>query len=483
MASKRNSRINDLADRFSPGQHPGRNGQHATGSPRQTPLTGDPSVDEPPAEPLGLTTTRLDQIKARPTRWLVPDRIPLGKLVAYFGDGGWGKSTATLQLAADLSRGRPMLGLNYPDPIAGETLLIACEDDYEDTVVPRLLAMDADLTKIHRVDGVALAGGKTDRFTMACYLAMEEELQKNPAIRLVVIDPAGAYIGGKDDHKDSELRQLLGPLSEVANKRNVCIILVKHVNKTANAKAVQRVTGSVAWVNAVRAAFLFAPSPDNDDLVVMALAKGNLSRKPKALAFRPEALPYDELQAVLASPALAHLTPDQRAEMSRQLFRPVWKGESTFTADDLVTSKEKKERDPTKIEQAMAWIKQALGEYAWPSDELSKAGKAAGFTFDNLKEAKTRLKAEGYTASNMGRFRGIWWYGKGKPDTWKLRPESGESDPDTPETPNTPNTPDYGKEPVHSRETRESRECRGCWGSEDSGHRDTLPCEKEVFEL
>ena len=60
---------------------------------------------------------------------------------------------------------------------------------------------------------------------------------------------------------------------------------------------------------------------------------------------------------------------------------------------------------------------------AWHSEEITEAGKQAGFTFDNLKEAKVRLKEKGLRSSNQGRFQGAWWTGFGDPAGWKLRPE------------------------------------------------------------
>src|SRR4051794_34236115 len=83
--------------------------------------------------PLELATTRLDMIKPKPIRWLIPGIIPLGKLVMFAGDGGNGKSTLTLSMTADLTRGRPCFGLDYSPPPARDVLLINCEDDLADT--------------------------------------------------------------------------------------------------------------------------------------------------------------------------------------------------------------------------------------------------------------------------------------------------------------------------------------------------------------
>jgi hypothetical protein len=55
-----------------------------------------------------LIDVRADQIQARPIQWLWRNWIPLGKLVVVDGDPGLGKSTMLVDLAARLSRGRPM---------------------------------------------------------------------------------------------------------------------------------------------------------------------------------------------------------------------------------------------------------------------------------------------------------------------------------------------------------------------------------------
>lgn len=133
-----------------------------------------------------LVTTCLADIRPEPIRWLVPGYLPLGKLVILAGDGGYGKTTLTLHLAASVSRGRSCLGLSYPAHDPADVLLISCEDDHVDTVVPPLLSADADLRRIHRVDGVEEEDGRPVPFTLAYLDRMERELRRRPAVRLVV---------------------------------------------------------------------------------------------------------------------------------------------------------------------------------------------------------------------------------------------------------------------------------------------------------
>jgi putative DNA primase/helicase len=157
----------------------------------------------------GLWTTCLSTVQPEPIRWLVPGYILLGKLVLLVGDGGQGKSTLTLGLTAAVTTGGPAFGLGYQNATSGEVLLICCEDDRGDTIVPRLIVAGAKRERIHAVDGCKV-GEKTATFTLAHYRSLEAELEQRPDVRLVVIDPAGAYVGGArcDDNNDTELRTL-----------------------------------------------------------------------------------------------------------------------------------------------------------------------------------------------------------------------------------------------------------------------------------
>lgn len=161
----------------------------------------------------GPVTKRLDRYRPTPVSWLVPDYLPKGKLVLLAGDGGLGKSMLTLHLAAVLSRGQPAFGLDYPEPPRGKTLLIQCEDDAADTVLPRFLAEGGEPSLVHQLQGVRDEKGKLRPFCLAQFEILSEALKRRRHVKLVVIDPAGAYVGaaGVDDHKDADLRASSAP--------------------------------------------------------------------------------------------------------------------------------------------------------------------------------------------------------------------------------------------------------------------------------
>ncbi|MBP3959579.1 AAA family ATPase [Gemmata sp. G18] len=359
-------------------------------------------------------------VRPRAVRWLVPGRIPAGMVGLLAGDGGHGKSVTTLELAAAVTRGRCAFGMTYPNAVSGKALLICCEDDWQCTVVPRLAALGADLSRVLRVKGIGKTDGGLLDFNLAHFAELERLLTRDKDIKLVVIDPAGAYIGraGVDDNSDSELRSLLGPLSEAANRTGAAVLLVKHLNKSAGATAVQRVGGSVGYVNGVRYVYMIVPDPDDADRKLMLPIKANIL-PPGALgfAYRLRQLAPDEAGRLLLA-EWPDLDAEEVVKLAAQLFRQEW--EQDVRADpNAVASTSTRPRQKTP-EQAAEWLVSVFNEehVAYPSSVVFTAGKAAGFGRDSIYKAKDLA---GLTASKSGRCAGTWYWGTGGTDLWLLR--------------------------------------------------------------
>ena len=72
---------------------------------------------------------------------------------------------------------------------------------------------------------------------------------------LVVVDPVSSYLGKTDSHKNSEVRGVLEPLSEMAERTRVAILSVTHFAKggpNATTKALHQFIGSIAFTGAVK---------------------------------------------------------------------------------------------------------------------------------------------------------------------------------------------------------------------------------------
>src|SRR6266702_2905387 len=102
---------------------------------------------------------RLSDLKKEPMEWLWPDRIAAGSLTLIDGDPSLGKSLLTLDLAARLTTARSLPdGYVPPQPVS--VVLVGHQDGLHNTVLPRLQAAGADLSRVSpgglqpRQDGV-----------------------------------------------------------------------------------------------------------------------------------------------------------------------------------------------------------------------------------------------------------------------------------------------------------------------------------------
>ncbi len=360
-----------------------------------------------------LLTATADALRIEPVRWLVPNHIPSGMLTVLAGEGGQGKSCLTLHLAAALTRGLPALGLTYPAP-DGDALICSCEDDPARTVAPRLLAAGADLRRVHL--GAHLSGDRPRTFTLDRVPELERALTRLPAVRLLVIDPVTAFVGGSgvNDHKDSDVRSLLAPLADLAQRRRLAVILVLHLNKAPAARAVHRILGSVGYVNAARAAFVVGRDPACKERRVLAPVKTNLAEAPPSLLFTLEPSPEPEATDILSHHG-AHLADDERRDLRAQLVRVAWHGTTPLSADEALAHAGSTPRKPTRVESCANWLREQLQDGPRQSAHLEIIAIPAGFNHENLVDARQLLKAEGLQVSK--RVEG-WWVGFGDPARW-----------------------------------------------------------------
>jgi hypothetical protein len=416
-----------------------------------------------------------------PTTWLVKDFVPLRAITLLAGDGGCGKGTIMIDLAARITRGEPAWGLDYEPPPPSEVIMVGCEDSISSTVVPLLAAAGADLSKIHILEGVGGVPGGDNKgvpFTFEDLASLDAELARTPAVRLIVIDPVSAFLQpGVDDCQDASVRIVIRPLAELAERRNVSVGLVRHLNKSESGNGGNLVGGSRAWVNASRAAFLAGPDPTeegkaDDRRRVLVYTKANLSPRTRGIAYRIEGATLAEQDAILAMPKCAKLDAEAARNLRGQLRRVKWLGETDATQEDVARARRGSggERGPKKAEECAAWLRAFLGKSGWPDKEVEAAAKGAGFSFQAYRDAKYALKAEGLQSrprSGAGH-PAPWWIGFGPESGRADRPLSGVSCVDVPPdsdsnadgvsggvsggpTPSHPTTPDSKRaDPVSS---------------------------------
>lgn len=195
------------------------------------------------------------EVDAEDTEWLWWNRIPLGEVTLVAGDPGMGKSQFTAALAAKISVGMPLPdgGENHK----GDVIFASLEDSPSKTVRPRLERQGAELSRIVLPDRLKDEYGNYRRMRASDVPTIEASLVMLEKPKLLVLDPVMAYMGGKaDTNKDNEVRDILGPLAEMAQRHNMAIVVVAHLNKGDRDNIVYKVSGSVGFAGLPRSVLL-----------------------------------------------------------------------------------------------------------------------------------------------------------------------------------------------------------------------------------
>jgi hypothetical protein len=69
-----------------------------------------------------------------------------------------------------------------------------------------------------------------------------------------------------------------------------------------------------------------------------------------------------------------------------------------------------REPGPTRVEACAAWLRAFVGPFAWPDSEVEEAARKQGYTTDNIRKAKTLLRAGRPPLVSRPAYRGgPWW--------------------------------------------------------------------------
>ena len=167
---------------------------------------------------------------------MIPDRT----VTIVAGDGGDGKTTLMLQLAAAMASGRPWLGYS-PEP--APVTFLSAEDDLDE--LHRRLAMiavslDVALSDLSDLHLIPLAGrnavmgapqGKTGIVNATAVFHGLGALAQRIKPRLVVLDALADVFGGEENAR-AQARQFIGLLRGLAIDHNLAVALIAHPSLT-----------------------------------------------------------------------------------------------------------------------------------------------------------------------------------------------------------------------------------------------------------
>ena len=297
-----------------------------------------------------LKIISMDEVPVEEVEWLWYPYIPFGKLTIIHGDGGEGKTTLILQLAALLSRGEKLpCDSTEREPI--KVIYQTAEDGLGDTIKPRLLAGNADCSQIKVIDE-----------SEATLTMLDERIEKaivETGAKALILDPVQAYIGAKVDmNRANEVRAVLSQLRRIAGQYRCAIILVGHLNKAQGNKSNYRGLGSIDFQATARSVLIVGRLKDNPQIRVMVQDKSSLAPEGEPIAFEL----YKE-----------------------NGFR--WLGHYDISVDDLLSGIPKEK----KSEQAKNLILEYLSQGKYPQKELVKKAQAIGISKRVLDETKKAL--------------------------------------------------------------------------------------------
>jgi AAA domain len=323
-------------------------------------------------------------------QWLWDGRLPVGKLVMCDGDPGLSKSMSMLRIAVSVMFGKEFLDGTNP-AMTGGVVLLSAEDDLRDTIVPRLVAAGAPNNQT--IPMIHVPSGKSDgsQFSLADLndrFELEYMIAKASA-KLVVIDPINSYLGDRvDSHNDQKIRQVLAPLSEIANRTGCTIIGLRHVSKGGTGgKAVYRGLGTIGYTAAARVNFFIAEHPDEPGYFVFACSKTNLGPKPPSIKYK---------LAFAQVPGISKLVPYvENGEVCDLSADQLSEAQAKGSATDHVNDKE---------ENAVEFLRLILCDGRVSRSEVDRKASQQRIKPMTLRRAQQRLKIKPQRDGNK------WWW-------------------------------------------------------------------------
>ena len=339
----------------------------------------DSSVDGDYSDLASMLSPRVELIQAdtlipESIRWLWPGWLARGKLHLLAGAPGTGKTTIAMTLAAAISSGSALPCGHCP--AVGGVLIWSGEDDFADTLLPRLIAAGADLSRVYLV-GVVREAEQSRAFDPAYDMGeLAVAAEGRGDISLIIVDPLVSAIRG-DSHKNAEVRRGLAPLVDLANRLDACALGITHFSKSTGARdPVERVTGSIAFsaqARIVMGTVRKAVGEECEQEFILARAKSNIGPDGGGYAYGFEQVPLKESVDVTGS-------------------RVVWGDAVEGTARGLLSEPTENESNRSALAEAETFLTELLSSGAALEQIIRVEANSRGLSWASIKRAKSRLK-------------------------------------------------------------------------------------------
>ena len=335
-------------------------------------IVKDASTPRPSAPQRSVLLSCAADITPEAITWLWPGWLPAGKLTIVAGSPGTGKTTLALTLAATVSRG----GL-WPDgtrhKTPGTVLMWSSEDDPADTLVPRLIAAGADLTRIQFIRSVSNEDGEIEPFDPSRDIPiLSERLAQIGGARLMIIDPLVSAVSG-DAHRVNDVRRDLQALVDMAAAYRCAVLGVSHFAKGGKGTTpAERVIGSQAFVALARMVLVTAKD-EAAERRILARAKSNIAPDEGGVSYTLEQVTIDGIEA------------------SRVVWGAAIEGSAREILGDV---EETDDEEKTERDDAADFLRALLSNGPMSSKEIKADAIGAGYAWRTIERAKRALNID-----------------------------------------------------------------------------------------
>jgi len=341
-----------------------------------------------PTDDGSIILVRGSTLKPEAIRWLWDGWLARGKLHILAGAPGQGKTTLALACAATVTCGGRWPDGSRCEP--GNVLVWSGEDDPQDTLLPRLHAMGADVSRVFFIKA-RRDGDDVLPFDPARDLvALAGAAQRIGEVKLLVVDPVVSAVTG-DSHKNAEVRRGLQAVVDLAAVLDAAAIGITHFAKqSAGRDPSDRVVGSVAFTAVARVVMVAAKAQDaiDGERRVLARAKSNIGPDDGGFEYALDQIELDGYPGVMAS-------------------RVTWGKAVMGSARDLLREAEDTgdAEDDDGPGDAADWLRDLLGKGPVESREVKRSADEAGYAWRtvqrSMKRAGVQSRRDGYPAKTV----------------------------------------------------------------------------------
>lgn len=268
------------------------------------------------------------EINEKNIEWLWYPYIPKGMVTIVQGDPKSGKTFMLIDIISRITRGdkKPLSDERFEE---GNVILQNNDDPRDATLKPRLNLLNANCDKVIFVDDEEKPLYFSD-------LSRLEEAIKDKKPCLVVIDPIQAFMGNKDANSLVQVRNALAPLKKIAETYNVAIVLVQHLKKGGEEKAIYKGVGSVDFIGFARSILMVVKEDDDSTRYLMHITS-NVAKEGNCLSYRitNQGLEWLESMKLSNINSFANQNNNTKFESAKNYIYGILAGSKKISADYL----------------------------------------------------------------------------------------------------------------------------------------------------